>query len=256
MNCSFCHTLLPKDMLRCPSCKHWHLPASTIDDEETVLLSDARLGTIERLQTGIVDSVFGGGIARTSVNLIAGAPGAGKTTLFLQLADTFSEHLQREVLFIANEQEAAELKTTAQRICIKNLARIRIVKAMGGLRRDLGDMLLQYKPCVIILDSLTKLVGEDINLAVTVAERLKSYTVELNAPSLVVNQINKEGDHAGLQKLQHAVDATFMLEKDDVDGSRFFYSTKNRFGESPKGIELVMTSAESEIPGRLIVKEE
>jgi DNA repair protein RadA/Sms len=267
MNCELCQKPLPKsvqrnwgtDSFRCPSCFHWNLEKSNsgVDDDETVLLSDARLLEIERIMTGLLDTVFGGGIARSSVNLIAGPPGAGKTTLFLQLADTITERYpDREGLYIANEQEAAEIKTTAKRIRIKNLERIRVVKAMGGLKRDLGELLLQYKPCVIIVDSLTKLVGEDIQLAVLVLERLKSYTVELNAPSLVVNQINKDGDHAGLMKLQHAVDGTFMLEKDDLDGSRYFYSSKNRFGEAPLGVELVMTASDAEIPGKLVSKAE
>src|SRR5260370_1423387 len=41
-----------------------------------------------RLQTGIaeVDDVLGGGIVAGSVNLLAGQPGIGKSTLLLQLA--------------------------------------------------------------------------------------------------------------------------------------------------------------------------
>ena len=31
-----------------------------------------------------------------------------------------------------------------------------------------------------------------------------------------------------------------MLDKDDTDGERYFYTTKNRFGESPASIELLM----------------
>jgi len=70
-----------------------------------------------------------------------------------------------------------------------------------------------------------------------------------------VNQINKDGDHAGIMKLQHAVDATYFLEKDDTTGERYFYSTKNRFGQSPIGVELYMTPKDHpEFPGKLIAK--
>jgi DNA repair protein RadA/Sms len=251
-----CGATIPQDKSRCPKCKTWHIPDLVPggDDEETVLLSDARVSQIVRLETGMLDDVFGGGLAETSVNLVAGPPGAGKTTLFLQLASICAELRQREVLYIANEQTPDEIKTTAERIQIPNIRMIRVVKAMGGLKSPLGDLILRYKPCLMILDSLTKLTGDDPNLAIRVCEALKTYTVELKAPSLIVNQINKDGDHAGLMKIQHSVDATFFLEKDDTTGERFFYSTKNRFGESPKAIELLMTPSDAEIPGMLTPK--
>lgn len=250
-----CHTPIPRDKHRCPSCKLWSLIPSVVEDEDTVLLSDARLEEVKRYSTGLVDVVFGGGIVTTSVSLVGGPPGAGKTTMFLQIADHVAQHTGREVLYIANEQSADEIKTTAKRIQVKNVGTIRIVKAMGGLRRDLGDILIQYKPVLVILDSLSNMANENLELAVVVAKRLKDYSVEYAFPTLLVNQINKEGDHAGLEKLQHAVDATFMLDMDNEDGSRFFYSTKNRFGQSPLGIELRMTPKEDAIPGRLMVVE-
>ena len=51
------------------------------------LSSDARSGLIRRLTTGVpgLDAVLGGGIPELSFNLIAGGPGAGKTTLAQQM---------------------------------------------------------------------------------------------------------------------------------------------------------------------------
>jgi predicted ATP-dependent serine protease len=256
----FCGAVIAPDKLRCPKCKHWHVPnpGTLPEDDDTVLLSDARVDVIKRLSIGFLDDVFGGGIVTTSTNLVAGPPGAGKTTLFLQLADIFAETYmsEREVLYIANEQSANEIKTTAQRIQVKHLNKIRIMKAMGGFRSDLGAVINTFKPCLIILDSLTKLTGDDPNLGLMVCERLKDFTIKYEAPCLIVNQINKDGDHAGIMKLQHAVDATFFLEKDDSDGSRMFYSTKNRNGEAPKGVEMIMTPSDATVPGKLILKPE
>src|SRR5688500_1615532 len=60
----------------------------------------------ERLSTGIleVDSVLGGGIVAGSVNLIAGQPGIGKSTLLLQLAYVLST--KQPVLYVSAEESA------------------------------------------------------------------------------------------------------------------------------------------------------
>jgi len=209
-------------------------------EDDTVLLSDAKLAQVERVRTGLVDTCFGGeepdiGIVRTSIALLGGDPGAGKTTLSLQLSDFFAGKFKQETLYIANEQDATEIKTTGGRLKLKNMHLIRVVKAMGGVQTDIGLYLLHYKPCFIVLDSVTKWSGEDMNLAVTICQRLKDYTVRLNAPTLVVNQVTKGGEHAGLNKMQHAVDATMLFEVwgDNPNDPRRLHVRKNRFGPAP-----------------------
>jgi DNA repair protein RadA/Sms len=217
-------------------------------EDDTVLLSDAKLAEVERVRTGVVDICFGGeepdvGIVRTSIALLGGDPGAGKTTLCLQLSDIFAGKYHQETLYIANEQDPAEIKTTGGRLRLKNMGLIRIVKAMGGVQTDIGAYLLHYKPCLIVLDSVTKWSGEDMNLAVTICQRLKDYTVRLNAPSLVVNQVTKGGEHAGLNKMQHAVDATMLFEVwgENPDDPRRLHVRKNRFGPAPVSQYFEMT---------------
>lgn len=249
--CKHCDKPLPAKAHRCinPKCRQWNdvgevqaSKALTLD-EATVLLSDASYGEVERTMTGLVDTVFGGGkgIARTSANLLGGEPGAGKTTLCLMLSDIYAcTYPDKEVLYIANEQDPAELRDTAKRLKMKRPNRIRMVKAMGGVNFDLGDLLLRYEPSLIILDSVTKWVGEDVRMAVRVAERLKDYTVRLKAPSVIVNQVTKGGDHSGLNALQHAVDGCFLFdilldpdERATPDTPRRLMSTKNRFAPAP-----------------------
>ena len=243
MKCVSCGLMLPEGKYRCinPKCRMWNTAGTGRRfEDDTVLLSDAKLAEVERVKTGIVDTCFGGegsdvGIVRTSIALLGGDPGAGKTTLSLQLSDFFAGKFKQETLYIANEQDATEIKATGGRLKLKNMNLIRIVKAMGGVQTDIGTYLLYYKPCFIVLDSVTKWSGEDMNLAVTICQRLKDYTVKLNAPSLVVNQVTKGGEHAGLNKMQHAVDATMLFEVwgENPDDPRRLHVRKNRFGPAP-----------------------
>lgn len=219
-------------------------------EDDTVLLSDAKLAKVERVRTDLVDVCFGGegsdvGIVRTSIALLGGDPGAGKTTLSLQLSDFFAGKFQQETLYIANEQDPTEIKSTGERLKLKNMQFIRVVKAMGGVQTDIGTYLLHYKPCFIVLDSVTKWSGEDMNLAVTICQRLKDYTVRLNAPTLVVNQVTKGGEHAGLNKMQHAVDATMLFEVwgENPDDPRRLHVRKNRFGPAPVSQYYEMTAS-------------
>jgi len=243
MRCFSCGTMLPDGRYRCvnPKCRMWNTRGTGRRfEDDTVLLSDAKLAQVERVRTGLVDTCFGGeepdiGIVRTSIALLGGDPGAGKTTLSLQLSDFFAGKFKQETLYIANEQDATEIKTTGGRLKLKNMHLIRVVKAMGGVQTDIGLYLLHYKPCFIVLDSVTKWSGEDMNLAVTICQRLKDYTVRLNAPTLVVNQVTKGGEHAGLNKMQHAVDATMLFEVwgDNPNDPRRLHVRKNRFGPAP-----------------------
>lgn len=242
--CHYCGFALPPGLRQCknPKCRQWnHDPPVAALHESTVLLGDAISMPVKRIKTKLVDTVFGGGIVQTSVNLLGGEPGAGKTTLCLQLSDIIAgKYPQQEVLYIANEQSPEELTETAKRLELRNMRRIRIVKAMGGFQYDIGDLLLNFKPCFVVLDSVTKWAGEDMNVAVSICQRLKDYCVMLNAPAVVINQVTKGGEHAGLNKMQHAVDMTAMFDIliDDVeeikpDTPRRLWASKNRFGPAP-----------------------
>lgn len=241
MKCIHCGSQLPEGKYRCinPRCRMWSITSTVSIDDSTVLLSDAKLGVVERIVTNMVDQCFGPpdspGIVTTSTTLLAGDPGAGKTTLSLMLSNFMAGHFNKETLYIANEQEDIELKETARRLNLKHGNKIRIVKAMGGVNHDIGAIILHFKPCFIVLDSVTKWSGEDAREAVIICQRLKDYTVRLKAPSLIINQVTKGGEHAGLNKMQHAVDTTMMFEVwgERPDDPRRLHTRKNRNGPAP-----------------------
>lgn len=266
MKCIHCNAQLAEGRYRCinPKCRMWNVASGTSMSMEDCVqpLGGKDAAPVERIVTGVVDKCFGGGkgIAKTAVILLAGDPGAGKTTLCLQLSNIFAGlFVDKKVLYIANEQHYSELNDTAIRLQLKHMPLIHIVKAMGGVQHDIGQMLLHFKPCLTILDSVTKWSGEDVNEAVTICQRFKDYTVRLNAPTIVINQVTKSGDHAGLNKMQHAVDCTAMFEilGDNPQDPRRLHVRKNRNGPAPisqyfEMVELgVFEIAEEEAMARL-----
>ena len=249
MKCKECHHTLDEGKSQCRKCGTWNVKVVVSLNQYVVRLTDAKLGVVERIKTGLVDLVFGGGIVETSVTLLGGEPGAGKTTLCLQLASIFTTKFKKNngcVLYIANEQDGSEIRATAERLDLPNADNIFIVNAMGGVDFDIADLLMQYKPVLVILDSLTKWAGDDPGLAVFIAQRLKQYAVKLKCPMIAISQVTKDDDYAGLNKLKHEVDllAMFDILEGELDeqgqpipkneSPRRLMSTKNRNGPAPE----------------------
>jgi circadian clock protein KaiC len=65
---------------------------------------------IHRLSTGVpgLDAVLGGGLPEFSFNVVAGAPGAGKTTLVQQIMFTLARPRSTGPLFHRARRTAAE----------------------------------------------------------------------------------------------------------------------------------------------------
>lgn len=215
-------------------------------------LSDAKVSIVPRLATihPAMDLFFGGGgIVQTSTGLIAAPPGFGKTSVLLQVADCISQVTgNRDVAYVANEQTPDEIRAKAIELGVKNLHQMCIINMMGGMRGSLFDLLTRMMPCLIIVDSLTKLVGRDLAFAVVIASEFKSLSVTLKAPTIFINQVTKELDHAGLEMLQHEVDLTALGH---MEGSkRYLQSEKNRNGPAPLTLGMQMRGKEDFAMGR------
>lgn len=248
--CKRCDTPLLANSMQCRACKLFNIEghsATTLTqtgDDGTILLSEVKSAEEQRINAGIFNYVWSGfpekGVVRTSVTLVGGLPGAGKTTMLLQILNMFAESTKLETGFIAAEMIPEEIRMYADRLQLKFMNRIRMIPAMTGTV-DVGAVLSKYKFGAVVLDSLQGLVGDDDNASISVCTICKQRATELKFPIMIVSHVTKEGDYAGLMKLQHAVDTLMLVSPDEETGIRTVEILKNRFGKAHIHSEFDMT---------------
>lgn len=245
MLCPRCKDIIPAGKNKC-SCGWFVVPVSL--GNSGVLLSDVKSADVDRIQTGPWDEMWGtnykdgkSGIVRTSVSLIGGSPGAGKSTLLLMMADAAAVATGKESAYIATEEPLEQIKARADRLGLENQGKIRMVSTVTG-ESDLPD---PGKCGFIILDSVNGMAGEDMRQAVSVAKMLKRMVEKGKCPAIAISHINKRGDIAGLESLQHEVDTTMTFfpteENLGVESPRQLVVEKNRNGQAYKKMIFAMT---------------
>lgn len=249
-DCPKCGEPISSAVSQCPWCKAWVFDqVLSTSNDLTVLLSEATEQRVTRIASGPWDECFGEdkdetgtvvsrGIVTSSVALVGGAPGAGKSTTALQIADAITEVTKKELLYIAAEEGVAEIKHRALRIGIRNLDKIRVYPM--GADTDLAGVIRLRRPCAMVIDSiqgLSNVLEEQVDLC----KGLKNLCVELDAPAIVISQVTKGDTFAGLMSLQHAVDTLITLYPTGVEEVRLMTTVKNRFGRANVMKELLMT---------------
>jgi len=247
--CRRCKADFPSNATKCTSCGFWNtVVVKDPNDDKTVLLSDTEGAIVTRIQTGPWDPCWGfhfddfgkryEGTVTTSVTLVGGVPGAGKSTLALQMADIIAAKTQREVLYISAEESNAEIRSRAKRLRLTNQGKVRLIPI--GVAVELGGIMIHRKPVALIADSLPKIAPDQAD-AVAFCEKLKGYAIELQCPVIIIDHVTKEEEFAGQMALQHAVDTTllFTVYGDEV---RELKTVKNRNG--PSGVKVLLNMTE------------
>jgi DNA repair protein RadA/Sms len=197
-----------------------------------VVLADIEAVADDRLATGIVelDRVLGGGLVRGSVVLLAGEPGAGKSTLSLQAAAGLEAKGLR-VLLVCGEESVDQVAARARRI-----GGIRTTQASSGTRVD--EVLAHAEGFdVVVIDSVQTMHDPDLTGepgSVTqvrgCASALARHARDARVALLLVGHVTKDGAVAGPRVLEHLVDAVLTFEGDRGQSLRTLRSAKNRFG--------------------------
>ena len=199
----------------------------------------------KRVKSGLVffdDALGGQGFTPSMVTLFTGTPGAGKTTMMLELANSLTGH-GANVLFNTAEESLYQLKMTVERLRLRHGFSAG-QETMVPQLLDNCDKLREKdpkKPFFLIVDSLQTLndgkYGEH-NTNTKTAERsllaITDYCKENFCNAIIIGQVTKSGQMAGANVLKHMVDAliTLDVERKDADlmGCRVLMTEKNRFG--------------------------
>lgn len=246
--CTECGNTSPKWLGKCPECGSWN----TYEEEETNTqsakelniavknraeeISELAVNDYIRTKTGMgeLDRVLGGGIVDSSVVLLSGEPGIGKSTLLLQICNELSR--TRKILYVSGEESKGQLKLRADRlgICGKNI----YLLTENSTEAIISES-ERIKPDVLIMDSVQTLTSENINSAPgSIAQvregsmALISHAKAAGVAVFLVGHVNKEGGISGPKLLEHMVDAVLYFEGERTNSYRIIRAIKNRYGST------------------------
>lgn len=209
---------------------------SWTDRRETVRLNEAGKEDYVRLSTGIdqLDLLFGGGITDGSVTLLGGEPGIGKSTILLQLADTYEG--DGDILYVSGEESPAQIRMRADRLGVKG---DNVIICAQTCFEVIAEELSKTKPSLCIIDSIQTLYSDNVNGTPGSVSQAREVTAGLiriaktnGLPIILVGHVTKDGAIAGPKTLEHMVDTVLYFEGDNTGAYRILRSVKNRFGRS------------------------
>jgi DNA repair protein RadA/Sms len=232
---------------RCQSCGEWNTLQEQVEVNAVSAKSSgnklkvedvtkAAAEKTERLLSGIsdVDVVLGGGIVAGSVNLIAGQPGIGKSTLLLQLAYNVSK--KHKVLYVSGEESARQVALRAERLGAKQKS---LQLGISTITNDIATTISGGEYDLVVVDSIQAVAVNEIASAAGSVSQITNSTQLLttaakssNTALLIVGHVTKEGSIAGPKVLEHIVDVVLQLEGDRYGGFKVLRTIKNRYGST------------------------
>jgi DNA repair protein RadA/Sms len=246
--CSNCGATYTSWSGKCQNCGEWN----TLDEQLSVgslggVLESGQILTVQsldqavgqdlkRLQTGTdeIDAVFGGGIVAGSINLLAGQPGIGKSTLLLQLAYEVSKN--ESVLYISGEESVHQVGLRAKRL---GTQRPELMLVNSTSADNIAATIASNKFKLVIVDSIQTVTCSAIASAagsvsqITNSSQLITLAAkQSNTAVILVGHVTKEGSIAGPKILEHAVDVVLQLEGDRYGGFKLIRANKNRYGST------------------------
>lgn len=257
--CSSCGSASSTWSGKCYSCGEWNTIEEQLDigSIDHIKSSGSKLEaqTIDsslamekpRLVTGVkeVDDVLGGGIVAGSINLIAGQPGIGKSTILLQLAHRLANNYK--VLYVSGEESAHQIGLRAKRL---GASEGRLKLATSTSADDIGATIASGEFELVVVDSIQTISCSSISSApgsvsqiTNSTQLLTSVAKTTNTALVIVGHVTKEGSIAGPKVLEHLVDVVLQLEGDRYGGFKLLRAVKNRYGSTNEAGIFEMTDS-------------
>ena len=213
-----------------------------------IVFSEIETQDDARVSSGIeeFDRVLGGGIVAGSLVLIGGAPGIGKSTIVIQMAEKLSR-IGAKVLYVSGEESERQIKMRGERLGLDAdtlylLPETNLQSIMAQIEK--------LEPQFVIVDSIQTVFSERIESAPgsvsqvrEVAAQLMMYAKQTATPVFLTGHVTKEGSIAGPKTLEHIVDTVLYFEGDRHHNHRIIRATKNRFGAANEIGVFEMTNA-------------
>lgn len=250
--CQHCGFESAKWLGKCPSCHQWNSfveeikqkPAKTISGWQAghhktgnaaTLLSDIPVGHEQRISCTDTElnRVLGGGIVPGSIVLVAGEPGIGKSTLFLQIG---LQMQNTRVLYVSGEESEQQIRMRAARIPFQNPSFYLLTETNTTA---IFQEVKKIGPDLIIIDSIQTLQTDLIESSPGTVSQIRECAAEWQrfakasqVPVFLIGHITKDGSIAGPKILEHMVDTVLQFEGDRHFAYRLLRTLKNRFGST------------------------
>jgi DNA repair protein RadA/Sms len=252
--CQNCGQESAKWVGKCPSCNEWNTYVEELivkgsnkpEKQEwqdfgggttvkTISINDVVSGEEKRILSTDTElnRVLGGGIVAGSIVLVAGEPGIGKSTLFLQIGLKLKDVV---TLYISGEESEQQIKMRADRVGTKSENFYLLTETNT---QTIFKEIKKLKPQVVIVDSIQTLQSPfvesgpgSISQIRECAAELQRFAKETNTPVFLIGHITKDGTIAGPKILEHMVDTVLQFEGDRHYAYRILRTLKNRFGST------------------------
>lgn len=229
---TFVEELVQKETSKTNGWKNYHEESRT---SKTISLSEVRSSEEKRLVTPDLElnRVLGGGIVPGSIILVAGEPGIGKSTLFLQVGLQLDK---ASILYISGEESEQQIRMRADRLHLQNENFYLLTESSTQV---IFQEIKKLRPDLVIVDSIQTLQTPFIDSSPGSVSQIREcaaefqrFAKETNTPVILIGHITKEGSIAGPKILEHMVDTVLQFEGDRHYAYRILRTLKNRFGST------------------------